>query len=83
MRGVGWENTIEEGESEVVGGDRGLRNQKPSIYPMTRGHSSLWIVMQASITHSRRQAQAWSGQSAPCIAMQHVYWTSRLKWRKL
>lgn len=52
--GVGrWENRIEEGESEVVGGDGGLRDQKPSIYPMTPGHSSLWVVMQSSIAHSQ------------------------------
>lgn len=36
----GVKNRTEEGESEVVG----LRNQKPSIYPMTSGHSSLWDV---------------------------------------
>ena len=43
----GWENRTEDGESEVVG----PRNQKPSIYPTTCGHSSLWVVTQPSITH--------------------------------
>ena len=70
--GVGrWENRIEEGESEVVGGDGGMRNQKPSIYQTTCGHSSLWVVMHPSITHSPSNALAKVRLGPP--ALTHVF----------